>query len=274
MYMNSLATIIFLAIVSFAPFCNAFKITTFPESIGTDPPLIRSAEMKAWGQENMFEHVNGEAELLIRYGAISLTFLSYENDSDDYVGVDIIDLGKPLNAYGLFRLYAGCDGDEYTISDAIVLADEYTPHAVWGQYFFRINIDTSRNSEIGPVLVKDFLAYFTTEAAEQSGLPSTLLILKEKARAPCEVGYHPEHIDYDLESGPGYSFVGHNGSTYYLTRHETKEYSEKAANELEEKGITNVLFNNNSVIWTKLHEADSSQYMKQTIEALDEGKDK
>ena len=274
MYMNSLAAIIFLAIVSFAPICNAFKITTFPESIGTNPSLSRSDEMKAWGPENMFEHVNGEAELLIRYGAVSLTFLSYENESADYVGVDIIDLGKPINAYGLFRLYAGCDGEEYTISDTIVLADEYTPHAVWGQYFFRINIDTSRNLEIGPVLVKDFIDYFTTQGTEKAGLPATLMVLKEKARAPCEVGYHPEHIDYDVESGPGYSFVGKNGITYYLTHYETKEYSERAARVLEEKGIQNVLFNKNSVIWTKPHEVGSSQYMNEILEVLDEGKDR
>ena len=220
----------------------------------------------------MYEHVNGEAELLIRYGAVSLFFLSYEHEGGDYVGVDIIDLETPINGYGLFRLYAGCDGEEYRASDALVLADEYTPHAVWGRYFIRINIDTTRNSEAGSELVQEFLDSFTNRSQEQPPLPLTLAIVKKHVSDPCEVSYHPEHIDYDLESGPGYSFIGPDGTTYYLTLHEEPEQSEYSAGELQQKGISNVLFHDYGVIWTKPDATGSSMYMKEILEALNEGK--
>jgi len=268
--MNILVTFILFAILTIPSASYSFNITAFPKSIGADPALTRIDEIQTWNPETMFEHVNGEAEFLKRYGAVSLTFVSYENGNGDYVSVDILDLGRPINAYGLYRLYAGCDGQEYHISDATVLADEYTPYVLLGQYFLKINIDISSDADRGRVVVNDFLVHFSNHLPEQSALPSTLKFLKLSARTPCEVTYHPEHIDYDLESGPGYSWIGQDGNTYFVTILDSQYNAESYSKSMKDKGSVSVLFWQNVVIWQKNEGAGSTEYMKEIIRGFAE----
>ena len=267
--MNILVKFILFAILTIPSASYSFNITAFPKLMGADPALTRIDKIQTWTPKTMFEHVNGEAELLKRYGAVSLTFVSYENGSGDYVSVDILDLGRPINAYGLYRLYAGCDGQEYNISDATVLADEYSPYALLGQYFLKINIDISSNADRGSVLVNDFLVHFSNHLPEQSAVPSTLKFLKMNARTPCEVNYHPEHIDYDLESGPGYSWVGRDGNTYFVTILDSQDNAENYSKSMKDKGTVSVLFWQNVVIWQKTEEDGSTDYMKEIIKGFD-----
>jgi hypothetical protein len=99
---------------------------TLPDSFGSNSTLAMIAEPKSWTPDNMYEHVNGEAELLKRYGAVLLVYASYENDKGAYLSVDILDMGVPVNAFGLYSLYAGCDGDEYSASGSTVLSGDFT----------------------------------------------------------------------------------------------------------------------------------------------------
>jgi hypothetical protein len=220
--------------------------------------------MQTWTPDNMYEHVNGEAELLIRYGARGLGFAAYENEAGDYVSVDLLDLGESINAYGLYRLYAGCDGEELQISGATVLADEFTQYGFYGRYFLRINLDTSDTADVR-VLMEEFLSHFTSQVPEPSPLPPVLAVLQESADKPCEVNYHPEHIDYDLETGPGYSWVGNDGASYAAIVLDSEERAAAQASALTQKGIANLLLLKNSVLWNKADAGEPTDYMKQTI---------
>ncbi|UCF88993.1 MAG: hypothetical protein JSV70_01690, partial [bacterium] len=122
---------------------------SLPESIGSEPALRLVEKPGTWTPENMYEHVNGEAELLIRYGATGLVNAYYENDAGASLSADILDLGAPVNAYGLFSLYAGCEGEEYAFSGATVLAGDYTYYAIYGRYFMRIDVDTGQGDGSG-----------------------------------------------------------------------------------------------------------------------------
>ena len=223
--------------------------------------------MQTWTPDNMYEHVNGEAELLIRYGALGLGFAAYENEAGNYVSVDILDLGEPINAYGLYRLYAGCDGEELQMSGADVLIDDYTQYGFYGRYFLRINLDISDNIT-GQTLVEDFLVHFTDQVSEPSPLPPVLTILQQSAHKPCDVNYHPEHIDYDLESGPGYSWVGTDGESYAAIILDSEESAARQSNILTQKGLTNLVLYKNSVLWNKAGTGESTDYMQRTIRQI------
>lgn len=266
--MNILAAAILLALLTIPSRGHSFDSAALPDSIGTDPVLTRSAEIKTWKPENMFEHVNGEAELLIRYGAVSLTFVFYENESGDYVSVDLLDLGKPVNAYGLYRLYSGCDGEEQHVQGATVLADEYTPHAFLGQYFLRINIDTSDDVQDGSGLVNEFLTHFSEHLIAKTSMPAALEFLKINARTPCEVNYHPEHIDYDLETGPGYSWVGQDGSSYAAIVLDSQQSAEFQFKTLKSKGLPDMLLWKTGVIWKRSGDGASTEYMRRIIREI------
>lgn len=261
------AASILCALVVF-PF-TAYSITPdlVPRSIGSDPVLARTEEMRTWSPDNMYEHVNGEAELLIRYGAGSLGFAAYENENGDYVSVDILDLNKPINAYGLYRLYAGCDGEELALHGAIVLADDFTQYGFYGQYFLRINLDISDNTD-GRALVEDFLNHFTNQVAGPPSLPPALTILQQRTDKPCEVNYHPEQIDYDLETGPGYSWVGTDGESYAAIILDFDENAAQQAQALMQKGLANLVRYENGVIWSKGDKQASTDYMTQTIKQM------
>ncbi len=223
--------------------------------------------MQTWTPDNMYEHVNGEAELLIRYGARGLGFAAYENETGDYLSVDILDLGEPINAYGLYRLYAGCDGEELAIHGTSVLADDYTQYGFYGQYFLRINLDTSDDVN-SRALVEDFLIHFTGQIPEPSPLPRTLAVLQQNAGKPCEVNYHPEQIDYDLETGPGYSWVGKNGESYAAIVLDSDESAAQQSEALMQKGIATLVLYRNGVLWNKAYTGEPTDYMKQTIKQL------
>ena len=260
-----------------AAFLFAFLVAPFtayslppdlvPESIGSDPVLKRTEEMRTWNPDNMYEHVNGEAELLIRYGTSGLGFAAYENETGDYVSVDILDQGEPINAYGLYRLYSGCDGEELVIHGATVLADDFTQYGFYGRYFLRINFDIGDTVD-GRALVEDFLSHFTSRIGDPPALPPALALLQESADKPCEVNYHPEHIDYDLETGPGYSWVGKDGESYAAIILDSNESAAQQSEALMQKGLANLVRYENGVIWNKEDTAEPTGYMRQTIEQM------
>ncbi|MBT8355628.1 MAG: hypothetical protein KJO60_13960 [Desulfofustis sp.] len=265
--MYFLAASFLLALLAVPFNAYSFTLDLVPESLGSNPVLTRTEEMRIWSPDNMYEHVNGEAELLIRYGTRGLGFSAYENEAGDYVSVDILDLGEPINAYGLYRLYAGCDGEELQISGATVLVDDYTQYGFYDRYFLRINLDTGDSTD-DRTLVEDFLIHLTGQVPEPSRLPPALAILQQSAGKPCEVNYHPEHIDYDLETGPGYSWVDADGESYAAIILDSEESATHQSNALTQKGLANLTLYKNGVIWNKADTGEPTDYMKQTIEQI------
>lgn len=265
MYLRTAFFLLALLTVPLTSF--SFTADSVPASLGSDPALKRIEQMRTWTPDNMYEHVNGEAELLIRYGANGLGFAAYENDAGDYLSVDILDLGEPINAYGLYRLYAGCDGEELQVSGAALLADEYTQYGFYGRYFLRINIDTGDTVD-GSSLVEDFLDHFTSGVPEPSPLPPALTILQQSAAEPCEVNYHPEQIDYDLETGPGYTWLGTDGESYAAVILDSEDEAARQSDSLKQKGVANPVLHQNVVLWNKTDAGEPTDYMKRTVRQL------
>lgn len=239
-----------------------------PDSFGATPVLTRVDEIKTWAPDDMYEHVNGEAELLIRYGALNLTYAAYEGEGAAYLSSEILDLGESINAYGLYRLYAGCDGEEYSFSNITVLFDDFTSHAILGKYFIRINVDISGSREKVRIIVDEFLSELSKALPPPEPLPDILDYLKQMARRPCEVNYHPEHMDYDLESGPGYFWIRPDGETYFMSLFPSQDEAEVYAATLRSNDIPAVYRFNTGVIWQKESNGDSRIYSEEVLEKV------
>ncbi len=67
---------------------------------------------QTFNKENLFEHINGQADLFFQYGFEQSAFAAYEGkDRDkDRIDVDIYDMGRPLNAFGIFSRFRGGEG--------------------------------------------------------------------------------------------------------------------------------------------------------------------
>ena len=247
---------------------TAADIYTLPDSIGSNPILTRVEELKSWTPDTMYEHVNGEAELLKRYGALSLAYVSYEDEGGAYLSAEILDMGAPVNAFGLYRLYAGCDGDENSFSGATVLSGDFSSYAFLGKHFMRIDVDTNDGHEASKPLVDEFLLAFSKGLSASDPLPAVIERLKRMARKPCEVGYHPEHVDYDLEAGPGYIWIGPDGGTYFVRILPSPEEAEIYATALASRGAQAVLAWINVVTWAKVPTLQTPVYLKEVVKTL------
>lgn len=56
--------------------------------------------------DNLYEHINGRAELYLAYDVISLTTATYEDRTDisRFIELSIYDMGDPTNAFGIFSV--------------------------------------------------------------------------------------------------------------------------------------------------------------------------
>ena len=260
--MRILPVLTLLAALVFPVAEAAADFSFLPESFGPGSALAMVEEPKNWTPDNMYEHVNGEAELLKRYGAVSLVYASYENDKGAYLSVDILDMGAPVNAFGLYSLYAGCDGEEYSASGATVLSGAFTSYAILGRYFMRIDFEAEENSEGGKSIVGEFLSELSRELPASEPLPVAVERLKKMARKPCEVSYHPEQVDYDLEAGPGYTWMGPDGGTYFIVFLPSPDEAGTHAAVLRNRGAPTVLVWGNAVTWPKVRTEETAGYLK------------
>lgn len=256
----SLLTALFLPVVAIGA-----GIPSLPGSLGPDPVLRLIGEPGTWTPDNMYEHVNGEAELLKRYGAAGLVNAYYENDHGAYLSADILDMVAPINAFGLYNLYAGCDGEEYSVSGTTVLSGEFTSYAIYDRYFMRIDVDTGEDKGYGRSIVDEFLSELSDSLPEPGKLPLAVERLKELARKPCEVSYHPQHADYDLESGPGYTWTGPGGGIHHVAFLPSPDEAKVHATVLRTRGAPTVLVWGNAVTWPEVRTERTSEYLKKVL---------
>lgn len=62
-------------------------------------------------KKTLFEHIDGEAELFLKYGFQNSVFALYQNGKsrEDQVEVDIYDMGSVLQAFGVFSRFRNED---------------------------------------------------------------------------------------------------------------------------------------------------------------------
>ena len=85
----------------------------FALGASADPSLLPIELPKGWivvegprvfTKANLFEHINGQAELFFKYGFQKCTFAVYEDrkSSENQIDVDIYDMGNVLQSFGVF----------------------------------------------------------------------------------------------------------------------------------------------------------------------------
>mgnify|MGYP001821666694 FL=1 len=117
-------------------------------------------------------------------------------------------------------------------------------------------------------LVDEFLSVLSKALPPPEPFPAILEHLKQMARTPCEVNYHPEHMDYDLESGPGYMWVGPEGETFHMSLLTSQDEADGYADTLRSKDLPMVFTEKNVVIWQKEGREQSRSYIEEVLKNL------
>ena len=240
--------------------------SVLPETFGTTLRMGRAGDVRKWPSETMYEHVNGEAELLKRYGAVGLSYALYEGAGETTLSVDLIDLGASLNAFGLLALYTGCDGSLEEISGTWVFMGTYTSYARRGSHFIRVDVD----ADDGAFLTWEFLRALSGALPAPEPLPSVLGVLQQVARAPCDVGYHPEDVDYDIEAGPGYLWTALDGQACFMRLLPSPGEAQTLVSALEDKDVKGVVKKGRAVAWSRDQTPETSTYLSDVLDKVAE----
>ena len=144
--------------------------------------------VKIFTAENLYEQINGRAELYLAYDVISLTIATFENKSDigEFIELSIFDMGNPTNAFGICSVERSQGEKALDLGRASYRSDSNA--YIWkGKYY--IAIVASDTTEELRLLCLD-LARKVTSFLTDSGEPVWgLSVLPQDNRVPDSVQY-------------------------------------------------------------------------------------
>jgi hypothetical protein len=94
--------------------------------------------------ENLYERINGRAELYLAYDVVSLTTATFEDKTDIgiFVEVSVFDMGSPTNAFGIFSVER-FQGDPSLDFGRMSYCSDSNAYIWKGQYYITIVVSDS-----------------------------------------------------------------------------------------------------------------------------------
>ena len=170
---------VLLAISAF-PGCSS-QDSVFPEVEG----WMQSGEMSIYDAENLWEYINGAAELFIDYG-VETCHTSDLSSGNVSVTVDLYDMGTPLNAFGVFNLESSGRGEALQGAVEAVVFEPYQALLIKGSIYVKVDVyEGELNSAIG----KELLKAIADELPGQTSYPQELGLLPDEYRIAGSEGY-------------------------------------------------------------------------------------
>jgi len=113
----------------------------------------QAGPMVVYNRTNLFDYINGEAEVYLPLGFQLLYSQSYRNQEDDsLIIVDVYDMATPKGAQNVFEKYTPKGGSEIQALGASAWTDDYFVLFWRNNYFFRVWPDPAPISEEKPQL--------------------------------------------------------------------------------------------------------------------------
>jgi hypothetical protein len=182
----------------------------------TDPPLASLLpQVEPWGlseepqnffPENLFEYINGAAEIYLSYDFHELIVAQYaKKDSESALAVEIYDMGSPTNGFGI---YSAERYPENTFSPIGVQGylEEGSLNFLVGRYYVKLLCfdcgDTSDRA------LRSFAEGIVSHVGDQGGFPEVLGAFPDRGRLA-------NTEKFILNNVMGYGFL-HNG---FLTQY-------------------------------------------------------
>ncbi len=122
------------------------------------------SEPQFYGPDDLFEYINGSADLYLAYGFKKLVTVNYMTDEDFSVLVDVYDMGNLLNAFGVFSNYRS-PGNEYTDIGTEATISDYHIRFFQGQYIIDLNASDATD------VVRKFMREVAMEIAARINTP-------------------------------------------------------------------------------------------------------
>ena len=163
----------------------------FPEAadIGSGVP---HGEIETYTPENLWEKINGEAELFRRFDVVGAAFARYEHrsDIDRSLEIAVYDFPDSLSAFGIFATFTSPDEPREDLGNGAVIG-EYQGYLWHGRHFVTAN--AFGPPEERAASLRNALTGIASSLGPAPALPPPLERFMRVAD-PATVSYRPDHL--------------------------------------------------------------------------------
>ncbi len=161
-------------------------------------------------KKTLFGHIDGQAELYIKYGFRKSVFAIYQNrkSSGNQIELDIYDMGNVLQAFGVFSRFrnenrpGGIGLDSYL--------DDRSAFFYQGKYFVMLYA-----TESNPAILKQMSTFLVSKISDPSPSPKEIGFFPKN-------GFKPGSIQYFSEGLLGHQFLKRGFQGTYIEKDEDK----------------------------------------------------
>jgi len=166
----------------------AGAVAAQPAGVGVPVPEGWTAvdEEYRFGPDNLWEYINGAAELFLTYGFQELVVLDMEM-GDSALSVSVYDMGQPLDAFGIYESEKPADGAGLEgVGAAAVLQPPYRGLLLKDRYYVKVEVG---GGDVDAPALEAAMRDIATGLPGSDDLPAALLALPSKGRKPGTVAY-------------------------------------------------------------------------------------
>ena len=166
------------------------------------PQRISSWQLKEehiYDHQNLFEYINGGAELYLSYGFLNVSSREYMSEGEPSIFLDIFDMSNPKNAFGVFS------HSRETIQATFGQGSQYTAGLLlfWKDHYF-VSILAHPETEASKKAVFWLARQIETAIGTEGSLPEILSLLPQVSLVKESIRYFRHYIWLN-----SYYFVAH-----------------------------------------------------------------
>jgi hypothetical protein len=179
-----------------------------------------------YNKKTLFEHINGQAELYLKYGFRQSVFAIYQNKNktQNQIEVDIYDMGNVVQAFGVFSRFRNEDRPGGFGLDSFL--DDHTALFYKGKYYVMFYA-----TESNPDSLRQFSKLVSSKISDPSSPPKEISLFPRHQLKPGSIQYFPEGLlgHQFLKSGfQGTYMDGEKESTLFLAIFKDSQEAEGA----------------------------------------------
>ena len=139
-----------------------------------------------YGRENLWEHINGAAELFLTYRFRELVVADFEQ-GEASISVSVYDMSRPLDAFGVFESEKPSSAETLEgVGSAAVLQAPYQGLLLKDRFYVKIE---AGGGDVSAESLRGALQDVAAGLPGDNGLPPQLAVLPQEGRVPGSVAF-------------------------------------------------------------------------------------
>ncbi|OQX84406.1 hypothetical protein B6D60_09435 [candidate division KSB1 bacterium 4484_87] len=150
--------------------------------------FIPESEIQIYDPENLFEYIDGAADIFLSFGFQQLQVRDFSVDSLQF-SVELYNMGTPLNAFGIYKSERPADASGIRIGAEAVISPPYQAIMLKGIHYVKTNI---YEGELDSIRGAKILTAISKAIPGKNNFPAQIKLLPEKKKIAGSEGYARE----------------------------------------------------------------------------------